>query len=141
MFDYRNLIYCHLVIRAKSRRMYRMLWVKCATPAGCKSIRIAMSVVMDGWNGRFLAVLALSEKVFYDKKEWQTGNWVPQRYARRGDDLWATMGWPEKEKHGSPQPSSVTKINLFDRCFQQGYRDSISTRETIFKTLSFSTKI
>ena len=31
--------------------MNRILWVKCATPAGCKSIRIAESSVMDGWKG------------------------------------------------------------------------------------------
>jgi hypothetical protein len=32
-----------------------MVWVKCTTSAECKSIRIAESSVMDGWNGRYLA--------------------------------------------------------------------------------------
>jgi hypothetical protein len=29
----------------------RMVWVKCTTSAECKTIRIAESSVMDGWNG------------------------------------------------------------------------------------------
>jgi hypothetical protein len=29
----------------------RMVWVKCTTSAECKSIRIAKSLVMDGWDG------------------------------------------------------------------------------------------
>jgi hypothetical protein len=29
----------------------RMVWVKCTTSRECKSIRIAESLVMDGWNG------------------------------------------------------------------------------------------
>jgi hypothetical protein len=33
----------------------RMLWVKCTTSAECKSIRIAESLVMDGWDDRYLA--------------------------------------------------------------------------------------
>jgi hypothetical protein len=32
-----------------------MVWVKCTTSAECKTIRIAESSVMDGWNGRYLA--------------------------------------------------------------------------------------
>ena len=68
-------------------------------------------------------------------------NWVPWWYARGDDDVWATKGWPEEEKHGLPQPSGFTKQNLFYKCFQQGYRDAISIRETIFKTISFSTKV
>jgi hypothetical protein len=33
----------------------RMLWVKCTTSAECKTIRIAESLVMDGWDDRYLA--------------------------------------------------------------------------------------
>jgi hypothetical protein len=33
----------------------RMLWVKCTTSAECKTIRIAESSVMDGWDDRYLA--------------------------------------------------------------------------------------
>ena len=33
----------------------RMVWGKCTTSGECKSIRIAESSVMDGWNGRYLA--------------------------------------------------------------------------------------
>jgi hypothetical protein len=32
-----------------------MVWVKCITSAECKSIRIAESSVMDGWDDRYLA--------------------------------------------------------------------------------------
>lgn len=32
----------------------RMVWGKCTTSAECKSIRIAVSAVMDGWNGSYL---------------------------------------------------------------------------------------
>jgi hypothetical protein len=32
-----------------------MVWVKCATSAECKSIRIAESSVMDGWDDCCLA--------------------------------------------------------------------------------------
>jgi hypothetical protein len=31
-----------------------MVWVKCTTSAECKSIRIAESSVMDGWDDRCL---------------------------------------------------------------------------------------
>jgi hypothetical protein len=34
-----------------SRRIYRILWVKCTTSAERKTIRIAESSVMDGWTG------------------------------------------------------------------------------------------
>jgi hypothetical protein len=33
----------------------QMVWVKCTTSAECKSIRIAESSFMDGWDGRYLA--------------------------------------------------------------------------------------
>jgi hypothetical protein len=33
----------------------QMLWVKCTTSAECKTIRIAESSVMDGWDDRHLA--------------------------------------------------------------------------------------
>jgi hypothetical protein len=32
-----------------------MVWVKCTTSAECKSIRIAESLVMDGWDDLCLA--------------------------------------------------------------------------------------
>jgi hypothetical protein len=32
-----------------------MVWVKCTTSAECKSIRIAESSVMDGWDNRCFA--------------------------------------------------------------------------------------
>ena len=32
-------------------RMYRMLWWKCTPSAECKTIRVAASAVMDGWDG------------------------------------------------------------------------------------------
>jgi hypothetical protein len=42
-----------------------MVWVKCTTSAKCKSIRIAKSSVIDGWDDRYLAqcqVLVLQKK-------------------------------------------------------------------------------
>ena len=89
----------------ESRRMYRILWVKCTTPAGCKSIRIAVSTVMDGWNGRFLAVLALSKKVIYDRKEGQ----LRTGYLGGTPEVMMMMmfygqPWvgPRRKKHGLP---------------------------------------
>jgi hypothetical protein len=38
-----------------SRRIYRILWVKCTTSAECKPIRIAESLVMDGWKDHYIA--------------------------------------------------------------------------------------
>ena len=35
----------------QTRRNDRLVWVKWATSAECKSIRIAVSTVMDGWKG------------------------------------------------------------------------------------------
>jgi hypothetical protein len=32
-----------------------MLWVKCTTSAQCKTIGIIESLVMDGWDDRYLA--------------------------------------------------------------------------------------
>jgi hypothetical protein len=32
-----------------------MVWVKCTTSVECKSIRIAESSVMDGWDDHYLA--------------------------------------------------------------------------------------
>jgi hypothetical protein len=47
----------------------RMVWVKCTTSVECKSIRIAESSVMDGWDDRYLVqcqVLVL-QKMFLEK--------------------------------------------------------------------------
>jgi hypothetical protein len=38
-----------------SRRIYRILWVKCTTSAECKPIRIVESSVMDGWKDHYIA--------------------------------------------------------------------------------------
>ena len=45
-----------------------MVWVKCTTSAECKSIRIAVSTVMDGWEGCCRAVLVLFSKRISEKK-------------------------------------------------------------------------
>jgi hypothetical protein len=55
MIDYPNPDTCVWRSVVVSRRIYRMVWVKCTTSAECKPIRIAESSVMDGWNGRYLA--------------------------------------------------------------------------------------
>ena len=59
------------------------MWVKCATSAECKSIRIAASAVMDGWKGptgRLGKEVVLKRKVFMWNKE------VPGRY-----EVWEKM--------------------------------------------------
>ena len=59
------------------RRNDRLVWVKCATSAECKSIRIAASAVMDGWKGhtgRMGKEFVFKRKVFRWSKE------VPGRY-------------------------------------------------------------
>jgi hypothetical protein len=61
-----------------------MVWVKCATSAECKSIRIAVSTVMDGWNGRCLAVLVLFYKGFSVEKGKRRWFGVPMGYCREG---------------------------------------------------------
>ena len=48
----------------------RMVWGKCTTSAECKSIRIAVSAVMDGWNGSYLEPMGVFDyKVFWLWKE------------------------------------------------------------------------
>ena len=69
LFGYPNLAYWCMTIRGWSRRMYQFLWVKCTTPTWCKSIRIAVSAVMDGWSWFCRAVLDLSFwKACYGKR-------------------------------------------------------------------------
>ena len=40
-----------MIIQDCPWRMYRMLWWKCTPSAECKTIRVAASAVMDGWDG------------------------------------------------------------------------------------------
>ena len=123
--------------------MYRILWVKCTTPAGCKSIRIAGSSVMDGWKGHIsrrveLVFSGAGKKVLRYLHVTEDGypSGAPKEKLFKGNPRLTREG-----KLGYPYPSGFTKQNRFYKCFQQGYRDAISTRETIFKTISFSTKI
>jgi hypothetical protein len=48
---------CHRLLCREDAHMIsiQMVWLKCITSTGCKSIRIAESSVMDGWNDRCLA--------------------------------------------------------------------------------------
>ena len=117
--------------------MYRILWVKCTTPAGCKSIGIAMSMVMDGSNGRFLPVLALSKKMFYNRKECQTGNWVPQRYTRGDDVLWAIKGWPGRKSMGYPNLEVLQNKTCFTNVFNKDL-EMLYPQEKLFSKLFLS---
>jgi hypothetical protein len=58
-----------------------MMWVKCTTSAECKSIRIAASAVMDGWDGRCLAVMPLA--LYLKRILWKWFG-VPMGYYRGG---------------------------------------------------------
>jgi hypothetical protein len=64
-----------------------MMWVKCTTSAECKSIRIAVSVVMDGWNGRCLAVVPLvlgfQQGSCGNGSEYQWGTAVEEDFEQR----------------------------------------------------------
>ena len=91
--------------------MYRILWLKCVTPAGCKSIRIAASAVMDGWNGRFLAVLALSKKVFMARRNGRLetgylGGTPEVMMMMFHGQPWVGLG---RKSMGYPYPSGFTK--------------------------------
>jgi hypothetical protein len=55
MFDYPNHAYLCMMIRGCLLRMYRILVGKCTTSTECKSIRIAESLVMEGWKDHYLA--------------------------------------------------------------------------------------
>ena len=50
--------------RCRSGQGSRMVWLKCTTYVECKSIRIAVSAVMDGWEGCCRAVLVFFQKGF-----------------------------------------------------------------------------
>jgi hypothetical protein len=45
-----------------------MVWVKCTTSAECKSIRIAESSVMDGWDECYLAQCRFCFNKVFSKK-------------------------------------------------------------------------
>jgi hypothetical protein len=55
LIDYPNPAYLRMMVRGVSRRIYRMVWVKCTTSAECKPIRIAESSVMDGCKDHYIA--------------------------------------------------------------------------------------
>ena len=66
----------------QTRRNDRLVWVKSATSAECKSIRIAASAVMDGWKGptRHVGCFMVSKEKGFRRK--QGGNKVvPGRYG------------------------------------------------------------
>jgi hypothetical protein len=85
-----------------SRRIYRILWVKCTTSAECKSIQIAESSVMDGWKDHYIAqcqVLVL-QKCF-----WKNGERCWTEYsegtavARLGFGVLAGYCWRNGDGH------------------------------------------
>jgi hypothetical protein len=60
-----------------------MVWVKCTTSVECKSIRIAKSSVMDGWDDRYLAQCqVLVYKFFLGKKGRKVPDEVLGGYCR-----------------------------------------------------------
>jgi hypothetical protein len=59
-----------------------MVWVKCTTSAECKSIRIADSSVMDGWDDHYLAQCqALVYKSVFGKKRRKVSDGVLGGYC------------------------------------------------------------
>jgi hypothetical protein len=73
-----------------SRRIYRMVWVKCTTSAECISIRIAESSVMDGWDDRYLAQCRFYFKMVFSEKWRKVSNGVLGGYCRGTDVVWST---------------------------------------------------
>ena len=58
------LSWCSWIHRDGTHTMsIRMVWGKCTTSAECKSIRIAVSAVMDGWNGSYLEPMEISSLI------------------------------------------------------------------------------
>ena len=51
--------------------LLQMLWQKCATSAECKTIRIAMSAVMDGWDGMILSSEGFWFIKVFSKRFWE----------------------------------------------------------------------
>jgi hypothetical protein len=59
-----------------------MVWVKCTTSAECKSIRIAESSVMDGWDDRYLAQCQFCFKKMFSEKWRKVSDGVLGGYCR-----------------------------------------------------------
>jgi hypothetical protein len=70
MFDYPNPAYLCI------------LWVKCTTSAESKSIRIAESSVMDGWDDRYLAQCRFCFKKVFSEKWRKVPGEVLEGYCR-----------------------------------------------------------
>jgi hypothetical protein len=65
-----------------------MVWVKCTTSAECKTIRIAESSVIDGWNGRYLAQCRICfQRLILGKMEKGVGS----EYSEGTADVYALL--------------------------------------------------
>ena len=116
LFGYPKLAYRCLTIRGWSRRMYHVLWVKCTTPAGCKSTRVAVSAVRDGWSWFCRAGLCLSEEKVIWKKWRVDGTWSVRTMVDSG--YLSTRSWPVEQKLGFPQPDGLSLNSIFKMfCF------------------------
>jgi hypothetical protein len=73
-----------------SWQIYRILWVKCTTSVECKPIRIAESLVMDGWKDHYIAQCQFwFYKVFLEK--WRrVPDGVLGGYYRGTGMVWST---------------------------------------------------
>jgi hypothetical protein len=80
-----------------------MVWVKCTTSAECKSIRIAESSVMDGWNGHTYPVSVLVLKVVFGKME---------KSARRSTQR--VLLWHEKGSEYLEGTAEEMEMVMFD---------------------------
>jgi hypothetical protein len=67
-----------------------MVWVKCTTSAECKSIRIAESSVMDGWDDRYLAQCRFCFKMVFSEKWRKVSNGVLGGYCHGTDVVRST---------------------------------------------------
>jgi hypothetical protein len=59
-----------------------MVSVKCTTSAECKSIRIAESSIMDGWDDRYFAQCQFCFKMVFSEKWRNVSNGVLGGYCR-----------------------------------------------------------
>ena len=82
-------------------------------------------------------MLALSKKVFYDRKEWQFENWVPWWYARGDDDVGQPSVGPRKKSMGYPSLVVLQNKTCFTNVFNKDI-EMLYPREKLFSKLFLS---
>jgi hypothetical protein len=74
-----------------------MVWVKCTTSTECKSIRIAESSVMDGWDDHCLAQCRFCFKTAFLEKWRKVSDGGLGGYCRGTVMVWSTRRVLPKE--------------------------------------------